>query len=281
VNLTAQELWIENVVRQLAGLMILTLLLGSAGVWWRVLRAGSEAGGLAWNPAPRADWSSLSERTVLGLMFLMLVLFFRLLPVEPSSRPVQDVTAGDLARLAIVNFGLALVLPGILVSGPRPLRAFGIRADGLMEQIRDGVWGFLLSLLPMIPFLIATAPFRTRETQNSLLRLLADDPTPGTIALIALLAVVIAPLFEEMVFRVVLQGWLSTVVSPAVSIPVTALIFAGIHGTIDGIALIPLALVLGWVFHRRHSYVSVLVIHGLFNATMLALTPLNSLKPAP
>ena len=39
--------------------------------------------------------------------------------------------------------------------------------------------------------------------------------------------------------------------------------------------LLPLSLVLGCVFERRHNYATVVVIHGLFNATMLALALLT------
>jgi membrane protease YdiL (CAAX protease family) len=34
--------------------------------------------------------------------------------------------------------------------------------------------------------------------------------------------------------------------------------------------LLPLALVLGYVYDRRHSYLAVVVLHALFNLTMLA-----------
>jgi membrane protease YdiL (CAAX protease family) len=107
------------------------------------------------------------------------------------------------------------------------------------------------------------------------LTLLADSPDPLTVTLICITAAIMAPLSEEMMFRVVLQGALTRFSQPRIAIPVTAVAFAAIHGPIDGIALVPLALILGYVFDRRHSYVSVLVIHGLFNATMLTLALLT------
>jgi hypothetical protein len=60
-----------------------------------------------------------------------------------------------------------------------------------------------------------------------------------------------------------------------VAIPFVAIVFAAVHGPVDGIALLPLALILGYSFDRRQSYLTVVVIHGLFNATMLALAMLS------
>ncbi len=110
--------------------------------------------------------------------------------------------------------------------------------------------------------MLATAPFRNRENRNSLLTLLPRVRIWGHCGDL-LCAVILAPLYEELLFRVVLQGWLTSVVDPRYAIPIVALIFGAIHGLPDGIALLPLAGVLGYVFYRRHSYVSVLVIHGL------------------
>ncbi len=257
-------------------LLVLSVLVGSLAAWIGLLRSRqSEQPWLDGCDEPRATWTSFAEVTVLGLVFLMfgLMLMPRLDPVPPvSSMPLS------VRRLALqlVSIGfLVPLLPGILICSQRPPAEFGLKLRPFLAQVRDGVIGFLLALLPMAPLMLITAPFRNHDSQNALLKLLADEPEPATVALICLTAVVFAPLFEEMMFRVVLQGWLTTIVKPGTAIPVTAVAFAAIHGVVDGIALLPLAGVLGYVFHRRHSYISVVVIHGLFNATMLALALLT------
>lgn len=271
-----------EIVPVAASLLVIFLLSSSAVAWWRLIRHGPDEAGLGWNDAPRAPWTTMAELTSVGLVILLIALFLSaaIAGREPVSELPEVMTTEKMTRNALLNFSMALVLPGILIAGSRPLSDFGIRFRNVAGQLRDGWNGYLLALLPMLPFLIATMPFRTRDTQNSLLRILQDHPDPLMIVLVFLMAVVIAPVFEEMVFRVILQGWLATWVPASVAIPVTAVVFAGIHGLVDGIALIPLSLVLGWVFFRRHSYLAVLVIHGLFNATMLLLTLLSLLKPA-
>ena len=122
---------------------------------------------------------------------------------------------------------------------------------------------------------ILTTPLRNHETQNVLLRLLSESLGLDVLAAILFLAVVVAPLSEELIFRVLLQGALGSVMPARVAIPFVAIVFAAVHGPVDGIALLPLALILGYSFDRRQSYLTVVVIHGLFNATMLALAMLS------
>ena len=270
------ELHLSHINQIVALLLVIALLLGSLYAWGELFRSRqSEQPWLDWCDEPRANWTSFAEVTVLGLVFLMFALMLtpKLDPLPPPSS--EPLTVPRLIVQLVFTGGLALVFPAILICSQRPPSEFGFKLQSFPAQVRDGVIGFLLALLPMVPLMLLTAPFRNHDSQNPLLTLLADEPEPATVALICITAVVFAPLFEEMMFRVVLQGWLTTIVRPGTAIPVTAVAFAAIHGVVDGVALLPLAGVLGYVFHRRHSYISVVVIHGLFNATMLALALLT------
>jgi membrane protease YdiL (CAAX protease family) len=93
----------------------------------------------------------------------------------------------------------------------------------------------------------------------------------------ALAVAVVAPLSEELLFRVVLQGWLTERISATVAVPVVAIVFAAVHGWRDGLALLPLALILGYVFARRRSYLAVVTTHALFNSVMFGLQWLSEL----
>ena len=270
------ELVLPGTNLYVALLLVLSLLVGSLGAWIGLLRSRqSDQPWLDGCDEPRATWISFAEVTVLGLVFLM---FAQLLTPKLDSLPPpspEPLTVTLLIVQLVFTGGLAVVFPAILICSQRPPSEFGFKLRSFPAQVRDGVIGFLLALLPMVPLMLFTAPFRNHDSQNPLLRLLADEPEPATVALICITAVVFAPLFEEMMFRVVLQGWLATKFKPSAAIPITAVAFAAIHGVVDGVALLPLAGVLGYVFHRRHSYISVVVIHGPFNATMLALALLT------
>jgi len=59
-----------------------------------------------------------------------------------------------------------------------------------------------------------------------------------------------------------------------------SLIFAAVHRLPDAIPLLPLALVLGYVYQQRRCFLSVVLLHMLFNAANLILAVLTIPPPA-
>jgi membrane protease YdiL (CAAX protease family) len=271
-TLLLAALTFPNAGQIVALLLAIVLLSASIAAWAGLLIRAQLTGeiGLDWCDEPRADWTRFPELTVLALALLLIGIHLLSKLEPPPSEPVALTTGRLMVHVAFTG-GLAAVLVAILLCSQRSPADYGLKLRSLGWQVVDGVFGYLLALLPMAAMMFATAPFRGPHNQNALLTLLAESPDLGTVVAICVAAVVLAPLYEELLFRVVLQGWMTVVVDPRYSIPIVALIFGAIHGLPDGIALLPLACVLGYVFHRRHSYVSVVVIHGLFNATMLIL----------
>ena len=76
-------------------------------------------------------------------------------------------------------------------------------------------------------------------------------------------------------YRVILQGWLESWLPPWTAIVISSALFCAGHGYPDSLALGPLALTLGYVYHRRRSYLTVVVTHAAFNAVMLLLMALQ------
>ncbi|WP_010583551.1 CPBP family intramembrane glutamic endopeptidase [Schlesneria paludicola] len=254
------------------------LILASAFAWQTIIRRRIDCRPiLEWNEEPRATWRSIPEMLVVYVALLWPVSHLFVLSLSP---PIPSpITLDAVARGAAVNFCLILAAIGILASSHRPLAEFGMSFRQLSVQARVALFGFCAAVLPMAVSMLATLPLRGRETQHSLLKLLTEQPDVTTIGIIAMTAVISAPLWEELMFRVVLQGWLTSMFTPKLAIPIVAALFSFIHGWQNGLALLPLALILGYVFHRRHSYLSVVMIHALFNATMLTAQLLNPQIP--
>jgi membrane protease YdiL (CAAX protease family) len=134
--------------------------------------------------------------------------------------------------------------------------------------------GFQLAIGPVFLILIVSQflGLRTEETQHEFLQLLVHEGSAGAWFWVAVTAVLAAPLAEELLYRTALQGWLEPRLTPIPAILVSSVVFALAHNFPDSIALIPLALVLGYVYYRRQSYWTVVVIHALFNGLNLLLT---------
>ena len=261
------------------GYLLALLFAGSAFVWGQLFkRKAVEKTFLTLSEEPRARWNSIPELLVIVLTVFMLSLSLMLRFLKTSSEEQPPVSLNSLVQHIFFNMSLSLILAFALVSNERPWSGIGMRFDHFREQLRLGVYGFFAAVIPMTISMFATLPFRGAENQHSLLKQLMESPDVATVSIIAVTAVIAAPLFEELLYRVILQGWLSTIFPASVAIPLVAALFASVHGWRDGLALFPLALILGYVFHRQHSYLSVVVIHALFNATMLTL---QLLTPTP
>lgn len=173
-------------------------------------------------------------------------------------------------------FYLVLVMPLFIVSEEQ-ICEFGFRKNEVGTQIADGCVGFLIHLVPVLMVLLLTAPFRSDDAIHPLLIMVMQTFDWQIIALVTISVVVMAPLFEELIFRVLLQGFLQDRMNPAIAIVITSLAFGFIHGWPNMIPIFTFSLVLGYFFYRTNSYITVVVLHALFNLYNL----LNALMATP
>lgn len=230
-----------------------------------------------------------------GLIGLLLVLMgLELLLPAPAKEQVFDAEETlRVVRLTLVQNGvIAGVVILTLIGSRADLRALGFHFERPLRQLIDAAMGLLLAIGPVFLLLLVTqlAGLRTEDTEHEFLRLVADDSTSATWFWVALAAVVAAPLTEELLFRVVLQTSLERLFATMMrlaevslpslatwaSIGISSVVFCAVHRFPDSIALLPLALVLGYVYHRRRSYWTIVLIHALFNAANLVITALGA-----
>jgi hypothetical protein len=93
--------------------------------------------------------------------------------------------------------------------------------------------------------------------------------------LLILLAVVGAPLVEELFFRGLLQGAFTRRIRAIPALFVTAIIFSFAHVLNEGllalVALFPMAVVLGYLRYRTGRLAAGMAAHALFNASLFLL----------
>lgn len=183
---------------------------------------------------------------------------------EPTTRLLAFALLLSLGVLTVV----ALLLFG---NGRFRWQDVGFDRGRLQESLELGIGALFVVVLPTALILLATLPLRNVATQHTLLRLLGETLDVRVVAMLAFTAVVVAPLSEELLFRVTLQGWLTSRMDPSKGVTIVSVLFAAIHGWRDGLALLPLAFVLGYIYERRNDFVAVVVTHGLFNAANLGL----------
>jgi membrane protease YdiL (CAAX protease family) len=111
--------------------------------------------------------------------------------------------------------------------------------------------------------------------QHPFLEMMESDVGTAVLGLIALTAVVLAPIVEELQFRVVILGGIAQLGRPWLALVVSSVLFAFAHGFPDSLALLPLAFALGYAYLRRRSYITVMLVHFLFNAFNMVLAFLS------
>jgi len=244
-------------------LFLLTLL--SIRYWILIIRSRGLTPVFELNPE-RAT-SELSPPVLLALLWVsyQVVASF-------NRSEVVDVNLSQIIQSCLVLLTLTGVLLLILtIVNWKILPQLGFRRDDLRGQLRDGALGFLLALVPVMLLLVGTFPFRSEETLHPLLQLLRSSPGLGVIGWVFLSAIVVAPLFEELIYRVLLQSWLEGFLTPFQAILASSVIFSAVHGFPDSIPLFPLAVMLGVLYYYRRSYVANVLMHALFNAINFAL----------
>ena len=252
----------------LVAIALWTLILGSLLTWWTIaqrLRTGQTP--LLAKEKPRGVWNPAATAVAAALIGQMLFARYHPFFVEVSTEKPRAFSV-ELVHLALEsNAIIVLVLVGLLAyTGRFLLVEFGIDHRCWRDDLRDGGLTFLAAVAPVILFLQATSSLRSDETKHSFLKLLSDSPNTNVVLSIALAVLVSAPLAEELLFRVVLQSALRQRFSAGVSIGISSVLFCLVHGWLDGFALLPLAVLLGYLYERRHSYLAIVITHSLFNA---------------
>ena len=220
-------------------------------------------------PTEERDWNLpavMMAACWVGIHLVLLVTSLLSTPGSEKAAVDSENALRILQQMCVINgMILGCLLPATASFQMSQLRQFGIHMQSLGCQLRDGALTFGLSLLPVYLVLGASLAVRSEETEHSFLKLLRDNPSSQVIAWLILGAVVLAPLAEELVYRVLLQGWLSTRLKPWAAIVVTSFAFAAVHGFPDSLPLFPFAMVLGFVYQQRNSYIAVVVAHAAFN----------------
>ncbi len=172
-----------------------------------------------------------------------------------------------LFHLTLAGWKLVAVALGFYCAsrfvGGDPL---GLRRRPTWPAVRP-VFGAYVLALPLL--VVLSMRFRADQAQ-SLVRDLSEGD--GTFrAAVFLMAVVVTPFFEELVFRGLLQGGLRRYLPPAGAVVVSSLLFALVHPAAVLVPILMLALLLGWAFERTKSVWVPIGVHFLHNGVAFAL----------
>ncbi len=185
---------------------------------------------------------------------------------------------GFLPVSAIELFMVCVIIRVIRLRGQDPSDAFGLRMRGLARPMASA----LALFLAFLPVFVLTA----RSWQWTLVRLcgenvkisqdmvdrLRSNPSAAVAAQIIIMALLVAPLAEEVFFRGFLYGALRREVRPALAIPAVGLLFGAVHSPLA--VVVPMALfggLLCYIYEKTARLTIPILVHFIFNTCQVAL----------
>jgi len=196
------------------------------------------------------------------------------LPVSPASRQLPEVAAHNPFAVVLEDepFGTDTNAADAFAAEPR----IADEPFSISRELRFAIEVFLAAYLPttalrLLIVVISIGISGEPPDSHPFLEMLEAGVSVPTILMILVMAVFVAPIVEELQFRVVILGGIAQLGKPVLALIASSILFSFAHGFPDSIALIPLALALGYTYLRRRSYVTVMLVHFLFNGFNMIL----------
>ena len=262
----------------LVGIMIDVILVTS---WMR--RRETEGGGL-WLVGPKPWGMADLGLLVTALCALLLIAWLVVGWIEHSAH--LDETKLNLARLlasaiSFNGFGVLAILWMLRSIRANWADAFGMRWAQLPRALGLGLV-FFLGVMPPVWTLLAISQMvchwlgRPVSPQDMAELFLDTDSTALQVA-IGFVAVVAAPVFEELFFRGLAYPVLKERFGVAAAMLITSVVFAGIHFHEPSfLPLVGLAMALTVAYEATGNLAVPIVMHSLFNLTTILLMFLAS-----
>lgn len=223
---------------------------------------------------------------LVGVVVVQSVIDSFVRPVQGVQKAFQDGVIMCIVALAIV-FGLILPLASRCFA--RGLKGFGLR----FRTIPRDLWAAFVHLLAVWPvvlaMIIATMTIGQFISQwssgrdfemprHEALEQMTEYSNVSLGVLLAFLAVVVAPLVEEMIFRGLFQTMFRSYLErPWLAIVLTSTLFAAVHanGT-HWPALFVLSIGLGYAYEKSGSLFRSIFMHAMFNGIAILGALLDS-----
>jgi membrane protease YdiL (CAAX protease family) len=208
--------------------------------------------------------------TIDGLVAIVLVAWFAMMGRNAlSGEGNRAVEFGHILSGAVIYASLVIFLAGLLVyRDRRPVDVFGLGALGFTRAL----WRSLLMLAAAYPLLMLVQAMvygaaGAEMSPQDVVQFLQNAETPRDRLAVLAMAVVVAPVAEEMIFRGYLYPVGKKYAGAFASMVVTSLLFAVLHGHAGSIpALFTLAMCLGLAYEKSGTLIVPMIMHAVFNA---------------
>ncbi|NCC53177.1 MAG: CPBP family intramembrane metalloprotease [Spartobacteria bacterium] len=268
-------------VELLAWTYLALLALGAAvnlALLVRILLSPVRRGPLLQKISHRA-WPTEELGKLLVLLLLLhavgIVLFGIIPGTEEAGNP-YEVIGVLMQSIAFQWAGLALVFASLYRRHISWTQAFGVRATQAMKDIGKGVLYYLAAM----PFLIVAGLlwtillgfFDVENGVQDIMMMVTDTYPPAIRVYLLIMAVALAPFYEEILFRGIALPYLAAKIKTGPALLVVSALFALIHFHLpSAVPLFIIAMAFGLAYLRTGSLLVPITMHMIFNSVNLIL----------
>lgn len=239
---------------------------------------------LSWTePLRRLEWRPWSWSSAVWIVLPLLFIQFLFVMLFLLFGRMFDTDLGESERILIILqslffhwTGFALIAWSLHRRALTWSTAFGLKTA---DFFRDACWGIviLVGVMPlilgynivaqMVMEWIGIAP----DVQD-VTRIISESSSLSTKVYFALLALVVAPVVEELIFRGILLPALTRMAGVKVAIMVVSVLFAAVHGhwpSFVPLFMLSVALCLAYIY--RGSLITSIAMHSAFNSLTIAV----------
>ncbi|MGC9503682.1 lysostaphin resistance A-like protein [Baaleninema sp.] len=234
------------------------------------------------------EWDTIAQVVVVGFFIVFFIsqvlmgsllfpLIYALFDVDPANLESR----GQAASILGGYFISAIAALSVLYYSVKPY--FPLKSEWFRLSLPKGLaWGFAgyLAAVPLVlgVSLINQEIWDGKGGSNPILEIALESGDWVAIACFFLTASILAPVFEELIFRGFLLPSLTKYVPVWGAIVLSSLVFALAHLSVSEVLpLATLGIVLGVVYTRSRNLLAAMLMHGLWNSgTLLSLVILGS-----
>jgi len=170
------------------------------------------------------------------------------------------------------------------ISFARGLRGFGLRLRTIPEDLVHAfltlaaVWPLVMAMMSLTILVMKHFDQSFEVPQHQALEVITESGSVSLQVLMAVMAVLVAPLVEELMFRGLFQSMIRSYLGrPWLAIAITSILFAGIHTNAEHWpALFILAMGLGYSYEKSGSLLRPIFMHAMFNGVTIIGALLDS-----
>ncbi len=196
----------------LLGAVVLVLAIASIGTWFALVDRVKRGPLLAYEPRRPVPWSGA------WILLPILLVAFTVFAAMGSADSAEDEVAASannlVERLALGSAqqtAFVVAFLAVVIAVSRATRAdLGLPKDAheLARDVRIGIIAWLAALAPVYGMQVLLLMVFGPAEGHPLIKMVQEQANPTLFVLAFAAAVVVAPICEELLFRLLLQGWL-------------------------------------------------------------------------